>query len=66
MTPTTSTATDLAVRILALVAADPCITTIDICRAVRVRKSDVLAELKRLRQEQPRHETTCRLSGAPR
>jgi hypothetical protein len=42
----------LADRILALVERRPGITTIGICREVRVRKSDVLAELEQLRREQ--------------
>jgi hypothetical protein len=44
--------THLATRILAVVATHPAITTIDIYRQVRVRKSDVLAALERLRREQ--------------
>jgi hypothetical protein len=44
--------TDLRNRILALIGSNPRISTIDICRALRVRKSDVLAELEQLRREQ--------------
>ena len=42
----------LARRILAVVARSPGITTNVLCRDVKVRKSDVLAELERLRREQ--------------
>jgi hypothetical protein len=41
-----------ATRILAVVTASPGITTNVLCREVRVRKTDVLAELERLRREQ--------------
>ena len=53
----------LADEILALVAANPGITTNVLCRVVRVRKSDVLAELEALRREQLlRFETGFRAS----
>jgi hypothetical protein len=42
----------LAGELLTAVAATPGITTNVLCRHVRVRKSDVLAELERLREEQ--------------
>jgi hypothetical protein len=41
----------LAGSILSAVAADPGINTVGLCRELRVRKSDVLAELDRLRRE---------------
>jgi hypothetical protein len=43
---------DLRTRILAVVTTAPGISTIAICREVRVRKSDVLAGLEALRREQ--------------
>jgi hypothetical protein len=42
----------LADRILAIVAANPGATTNKLCRQVKARKSDVLAELDRLQREQ--------------
>ena len=54
-----NTMTDLAAQILAVVAANAGITTNILCREVKIRKSDVLAELDRLRQEQ-----LCGLSRA--
>ena len=42
----------LADRILAVVATSPGVTTNVLCHDVRARKSVVLAELERLRQEQ--------------
>jgi hypothetical protein len=42
----------LAARILAVVTSSPGITTNVLCRMVKVRKTDVLAELERLRREQ--------------
>ena len=47
-----ATLTLLADRILAIVAGNPGITTNVLCREVKVRKSDVLAELGRLEREQ--------------
>jgi hypothetical protein len=44
------TLTPLADRIHAIVAQNPGITTNVLCREVKVRKRDVLAELERLRQ----------------
>jgi hypothetical protein len=44
--------TSLAESILAVVRANPGITTNVLCREVRVRKTDVLAELEVLRREQ--------------
>jgi len=42
----------LADQILAIVVASPGITTNVLCRKLKVRKTDVLAELERLRREQ--------------
>jgi len=42
----------VADQIVIAVAAEPGITTNVLCKGVRVRKSDVLAELERLRREQ--------------
>jgi len=42
----------LSYEILAVVAASPGITTNVLCREIRVRKYDVLAELEVLRREQ--------------
>jgi hypothetical protein len=51
----------LSNEILAAVTASPGITTNVLCREVRVRKSDVLAELEALRREQLlRFENACR------
>jgi hypothetical protein len=41
--------TDLASRILEIVAANPGLSTNVLCREVRARKGDILAELERLR-----------------
>ena len=41
----------LADQILAIVVASPGITTNVLCRKLKVRKTDVLAELERLRRE---------------
>src|SRR5262249_33102164 len=45
-------AMSLSDSILAVVAADPGVTTNVLCREVRVRKSAVLTELEALRREQ--------------
>jgi hypothetical protein len=42
----------LADRILAIAMVNPGVNTIAICRELRVRKSDVLAELEELHREQ--------------
>ena len=42
--------THLAVRILAVVAADPSITTNGVCRKLKARKTDVIDELERMRR----------------
>jgi hypothetical protein len=42
----------LADRILAVVGCNSGVTTNVLCREVKARKSDVLAELERLRREQ--------------
>jgi hypothetical protein len=51
----------LADLILAVVTTSPGVTTNVLCKQVKVRKSDVLVELERLRREQLlRFETGCR------
>src|SRR5262249_23998056 len=51
MSPATPTAmTHLAARILVIVAASPGVTLNELCKRVKVRKSDLWAELERLLQ----------------
>ena len=51
----TAPTVDLESRMLRIVSATPGINTLAICRDLRVRKSDVLVELERLRREHLLH-----------